>query len=303
MVQTLDPAGQCARTLTRQVTVGLLAVLLPSGGMARAEGACPATKAFDFPDPSLTGPVREGPTKTLIFTGKLRVNTDGAPNSYHPFGRKAGATNVLCNGLAVQLPGGARLSAKTDKSCSFITRYYEPTRDSGWKVQPGFKIDWYAIPTLPPKDGRYRPCIQQSGPYKGFFVSQTAISTGIGDVCDPAHWVNSETIPYITLPRASKDFAAYKAKLGDVALVHANLGSGPRWVAAVVADVGNTAELGEGSLALHRALGSKPGNMQGVTTVLFPGVRAPRPITAESLAALKPDLERRVGDLAACLPK
>lgn len=272
-----------------------------------ARATCPLSGTIPFPDPHLEGPIGRGPGSTLIFTGALRVNTDGSLRSYHPMGQAAPGSvkpiNSLCNAIAVRLADGTRLSAQTPpRSCSFITKYYVPTRDSGWAKQAGFTIDWYAIPQGRPVAGHYNPCIVQSGPFKGFFVSMTRLSAETGDECLPQHWVNSDRVPYITLPGTLMQI---RGTLGSLALVHARLGGKDQTVVAVVADKGNDKELGEGSIALHRALRGLPIDETapvhgyqietGVTTVLFPGTTMTKPITNERLQARRAELLQRLG--------
>ena len=68
------------------------------------------------------------------------------------------------------------------------------------------------MPTL------YRPCIQQSGRFAGFFVAQTARAADpTRDICDPAHWISSTEIPSITLPGGRLRMRGVTP--GDLALV------------------------------------------------------------------------------------
>ena len=103
--------------------------------------------------------------------------------------------------------------------------------------------------------------------------------------------VDAETVPYVVIPQAGPKAVRGEferltgAGVGDFGVVIAN----GRTVPVIVADTGPYAKLGEGSLALHHALGRRlcathdadghctvmvapmesiPG---GVTTVLFPG--------------------------------
>lgn len=282
-------------------TIGkLLAAIATAVAPVTAAGAvCGTGAGFSLPDHGQQRPVRrlDG---ALLFTSGMRVNTDGAANSYHPVGTSAGALNTICNGIAVTPRSGpfadVRISATRPSSlsgpqrCQRILDVFRESRDSGWRIGNA-DIDWFAIAMEgPPQGGRYRPCIQQSGPFQGFFVAQTSRAADPNKpVCDPAHWISSTGIAYITLPGSR--LAPHGVRVGDLALVHRRIGGVDRLVAAVAADTGNANELGEGSIALHHALGNPtvgrlPGNIGGgVTTFIFPGRRAPQPITAASLEA------------------
>ncbi|WP_176590731.1 glycoside hydrolase family 75 protein [Sphingobium sp. EM0848] len=254
--------------------------------------------------------VQMGPASSLVYTNKLRVNTDGSPRSYNQYGRDAPgavqAYNRLCNALSVKLKSGEILSAETQPNCHFITQYYQPTRDSGWKISPEYTIKWYAIEHEDPKDGRYRPCVQQSGPFKNFFISTTALPNVLNQKsCNVANWVDSDQIPYITLPPDGRFDQGGKA-MGSLALVRATIAGQRRTVVAIVADTGNSFELGEGSIALHRLLrGMTPDSFapyqsyeigSAVTTILFPELKAERPFTNEGLQAQREHLEALLGD-------
>jgi hypothetical protein len=246
------------------------------------------------------------------------VNTDGAANSYHPDGRPAGALNTLCNGIAVTPRAGRfagkRISATKPSSligserCQMILDAFRASKAQDYKIGDA-DIDWFAIAHDSPLDGHYRPCIQASGAFAGYFVAQTARPADPSKgVCDPAHWISSTAIPYITLP--GSNLSSRGVRPGDLALVHRRVGDIDHLLVAVAADTGNPGELGEGSVALHHALGNPdsgrlPDNIgDGVTTIIFPGRVAAFPITADSLEAQREGLLTAVGgeaQLLACL--
>ena len=100
------------------------------------------------------------------------------------------------------------------------------------------------------------PVIQgPKDPAPGFYVSGTALQDKRKAKTDPLRYVDSETVPYIAVPNLLLQAGL---TLGDVALVEYR---GRRQV-AVVADVGPAGKLGEGSIALAKALGipSSPRN-------------------------------------------
>jgi hypothetical protein len=271
--------------------------------------------------------LKDGPSRTraiqkfsgaIVFTSGLRVNTDGAANSYHPIGTSKGALNTICNGIAVTPSSGPwagqRVSGKVQTAgksasqikkesadrCQTILDIFRASYNAGYAIPSAGTIDWFAIAHLPPMDGKYRPCLQETGIFKGFFVAQTSRPADpIKDECDPAHWISSTEIPYITLP--GNRLAPHGVSPGDLALVHRRVEGKDRILVAVAADTGNPDELGEGSIALHLSLGNPaktrlPGNISdGVTTILFPGFKAKFPINASSLEVIREELITRMG--------
>lgn len=117
--------------------------------------------------------------------------------------------------------------------------------------------------------------------------------------------VDADAIPYVVIPEAGPPAVAgeftrlTRVKVGDFGIVIAN----GRVVPVIVGDTGPFAKLGEGSLALHRALGRQlcverdstgecsrvVDNMEsiggGVRTVLFPGT-ARRDLTPRNIASI-----------------
>ena len=287
------------------VAAVVLAVIAP----ALAQPPCGTSAGITLRDRGRDKPVHTVGS-ALVFTSGLRVNTDGAANSYHPLGRPQGALNTLCNGLAVTPRtgpfAGQRISALRPESipggerCGMILEVFRRSRAADYAILPDAEIHWFAIAMRPPEAGRYRPCIQQSGSFAGFFVAQTSRPADPArDVCDPARWISSTEIPYVTLPGDRLRGAGVAP--GDLALVHRRQGTVDHLVVAVAGDTGNRDELGEGSVALHRALGNEPrgtlpGNIaDGVTTFLFPKRRVAPPITAVRLEGEKDALVAATG--------
>jgi hypothetical protein len=113
--------------------------------------------------------------------------------------------------------------------------------------------------------------------------------------------VNADEIPYVVIPVAAPpgiDAREFRRRtgldFGDYGVVIAN----GRTIPVIVADGGPAYKIGEGSTALLQALASdgRPHTItSGVTFVLFPGSRDPRP-------SLSPDtLARRVSDSGTAL--
>lgn len=258
----------------------------------------------------------------LVFTSGLRVNTDGASNSYHPGGTAKGALNTICNGIAITPKtgphAGQKIVARTPTSisgkerCRLMRDAVARSEAQDFAPLADTKIDWFALAVEPngPREGR--PCIQKSGEHAGFFVAQTAFAADPAKtVCDPAHWVSATAIPYVTRP--GSQLTPHGVKKGDLALVHRRVAGQDRVIVALVADSGPGTEVGEGSVALHTALGSLPqsgkpipGTLSGgVTTIIFPGRRAKQPVNKASLEAERAGLLSAVGGEAAvtsCAP-
>lgn len=124
------------------------------------------------------------------------------------------------------------------------------------------------------QDGDGEPIIQESGQYKGYYVSSTWLTRedDFYPAGDPRHYVDSRTVPYIAIPRTVWEAAGVER--GDLAYVF-NLKNGKSSV-AIVADWGTEDTLGEGSIALAQALGfasSNPrtgGEDDGIAYVVFP---------------------------------
>ncbi len=130
-------------------------------------------------------------------------------------------------------------------------------------------------------DAAGRPIVQRRGdPAPGFFVSTTALEDASQPRTSPRRYVNSSTIPYIVLP--TRALEATGARLGDLASVWNRRTE--RLSHAIVADIGPASQIGEGSMALARALRIDPSPKHGgqstdVVYVVFPGSgnRRPRP--------------------------
>lgn len=122
-----------------------------------------------------------------------------------------------------------------------------------------------------------QPVIQKTGQYRGYYVSTTSLQQGnVSDERSPKRYIDATKISYIALPQ---DFAkTFDIHLGDLAVV-VNQANG-RSAYAIFADVGPRGRIGEGSVALAKALGipadprhdSVPDR---VTYLIFPGSGLP----------------------------
>src|SRR5215472_9787328 len=154
---------------------------------------------------------------------------------------------------------------------------------------------WVALVT----NEKGHPLLQKSGPYRGYYISTTSLQqANVSDLRNPKKYIDATKIPYIALP---SDFAKrFDINLGDLAVV-VNRANG-RSAYAIFADVGPRGRIGEGSIALARALGI-PANPRhdsapdGVTYLIFPG-SAPdskSDISARTVKSSAAQLYRRWG--------
>ena len=121
---------------------------------------------------------REGagpPVDLIAFRTSLRVNTDGAPNSYHPgdLRGQVRAINNICNGVSARDAAGNRLGCAATRDA--FTRF----RDAGWVEPAGVTIRWQNVIAQRIVGGRAVPCIFDSGPHAGYFGSLTTLKNGL----------------------------------------------------------------------------------------------------------------------------
>jgi hypothetical protein len=166
----------------------------------------------------------------------MAINADGAPNAYHP----------------------------ANTGTDHIRNAGQPPK--GQPNAPHSKWKWWGIVA---KNGV--PVVQKTGPWKGYYVSTTALAYSGQLEEDPARYVDSNAVPFIVVPNIEKG----RAMLGDYAYVvnRANGKASP----AIIADLGPTDKIGEGSIELARRLGIKENPRNGGTSkkdifyLVFPG--------------------------------
>src|ERR1017187_5438581 len=105
---------------------------------------------------------------------------------------------------------------------------------------------WAGIVT----DANGKPVVQQTGPFKGYYVSTTSLQAAGGDHSSPSTYVDATQIPYIALP--PEFVRQFGIVLGDLAVVM-NTATG-KSAFAIYADVGPHGKIGEGSAALANGL-------------------------------------------------
>lgn len=233
--------------------------------------------------------------KAIFFASDLDVNTDGAARSYHPDdprGRSL-ALNNMGNAITRIFDAQGRDITCSPRRGACFTRFmttFEAARDAGYNPagHPRFETDgiipWRRDASL----GRDVPCTIASGPFTGYFVSQTALlADRNADICDQGRYLDALSINAIVLPRAA-DWRSQGVVTdhGDLAAV---TDSETGQVAfALIGDTGPRSAIGEGSVALAAALGGQPvpadatfEDMKAlkrprVATVIFPTRDVPR---------------------------
>jgi hypothetical protein len=261
---------------TKRYTI-LLAFLL-FAGVARVEAQedkidqeqIASFKHVDITDPiSLYSIVKEE-ARALTFVSQMMVNTDGAPDAYHP--DDDGITH-LCNGLSIEIDGNCQWKAACMED-------YRKAKEEGFKGPT--KLCFFAMVT----DREGVPLLQgENDPRPGYFISKTAFTQpGISSE-KPQAYLDSHEIPYIVIPVNWNRGQGFEGiKLGDFAVV---LRKSNRKISyTIVGDLGPNNKLGESSLNVHHALGNDPFMMRygkrramrgvgpdDVVYMIFPGSR------------------------------
>ncbi|MBI4519151.1 MAG: hypothetical protein HY699_25450 [Deltaproteobacteria bacterium] len=182
---------------------------------------------------------RDVSTDAIAFASQMQVNTDGAPDSYHP--DDIGITHI-CNGVSV----GPNCTWKAECMPEFRVAKAEGFRGPQ-------KICFFAMANG--ADGV--PIIQgDTDPKPGYFVSTTALRQPNEDPRSPQAQLDSNTVPFAVIPRGWQSTGRLGPKLGDFGVAHRR--SNGKLAYFVVGDVGPRNKLGEGSVALHQALGNDP---------------------------------------------
>lgn len=190
--------------------------------------------------------------KIIFFKTSLRVNTDGAPNSYHPrdLTGSVRAINNICNGVSVNKNG-------VTLGCASARQVFAQFRDNNFRVPAGHRINWQnVIAATTDASGRKVPCVFQSGEFAGYFGSLTSLKNGLdGEAageCGQLNQLDQRIIPAFVLPGGQNVVKSFGAGVGDL-LVAFN----PRnnvVSAAIVGDTGPAKKLGEGSVGLNMTL-------------------------------------------------
>ncbi len=197
-----------------------------------------------------------GENKIILFQTDLRVNTDGSPNSYHPYdlrGREK-AINNICNAIVVKKGNsGENLCFSNFAEAIGV---FEKFRDSDFQIIPdGYKITWENVLATDESNGRRTPCILKSGTYAGYFGSLTSLKNGIlqdkGE-CESNDQINSLEVPALVLVGGKNVVKDFGARVGDLVVAYnpaKNL-----FTSAIIGDTGPKDNLGEGSVRLNMKL-------------------------------------------------
>jgi hypothetical protein len=213
---------------------------------------------------------RQAP-KAVLFLSQMQVDTDGAPDAYHP--DNIGTTHI-CNALSVA-PAGQSCGKSIWKADCLAD--YSKARSQHFDGDP--RICFFAVVT-----NHGKPLVQSGeDPKPGYFISTTALKNPGWNVNSARAQLDSNQVLYIVLPGKSAHIFGGSG-LGDLAAVYRR--SKDRIEFAVVGDIGPRNKLGEGSIALHESLGNDPFTSnngrrratrgipgQDVVYLLFPGSR------------------------------
>lgn len=179
---------------------------------------------------------------------------------------KVGDVPVYWNGKKIWYLAGITIDADGSP------RAYHPTNKGiDYLSSAGHPGNWWGIAT----DAKGNPYIQKStDPYPGYYISTTSYFNSEFPPNDPRRYLDAEKVPFVVLPSHIKNMVAPKF-LGCHCLV-TNKSNG-KSCHAVLADLGPKNHIGEGSIALARALdiasSPKTGgtNKQIIFYEIFPG--------------------------------
>jgi len=175
----------------------------------------------------------------LGFVSEMAVDTDGAPDSYHP--EDLGITH-LCNGLNVGPSCEWKAECMPDYRKAKAEGFQGPTR-----------ICFFAMAT----DAHGIPLIQgENDPKPGYFVSTTALKQPEAPDDTPHAQLDANEIPFVVIPTIWQSRGFHGVKLGDFVVAYRK--SNSKLSFAIVGDLGPKNQIGEGSVALHKALGNDP---------------------------------------------
>jgi len=147
--------------------------------------------------------------------------------------------------------------------------------------------DWWALTTDTGKPSGH-PVLQRKGdPAPGYYVSTTSLfDPTISSEKNPHRFVDSMSIPYLVLPPEGFKHA----RLGDFATV-VNLRNGKMSGAIVADESARELPMGEGSIALAKALGidadpRNGGTEKGVAYIVYSGSGNGKPRKLEEISSI-----------------
>jgi hypothetical protein len=154
----------------------------------------------------------------VLFKSSLRVNTDGAPNSYHPDDLKGStkAINNIANGVSVTKDGKGVGYAET-------INIFGQFRANNWTIPAGYKITWGNVLAARVEGGRRIPCIFKSGDYNGYFGSLTALKNGLSSAddgkCEVRNQLDERFVPALVIAGGRNPLKNFKVVIGDLLVV------------------------------------------------------------------------------------
>lgn len=180
---------------------------------------------------------------------------------------KIGGSPVMWDGQTILFSAGMTIDADGSP------RAYHPDDKPGldYLANAGHPGNWWGIVT----DGRGNPIMQDANdPAPGFCISSTAYYNAGFRTDDPRRYLDSEKVRFVVIPGPVRKMIA-PVFLGCKVEVEYR----GKTVLAVCGDIGPSTHLGEGSIALARALkipsnARRGGVAHGVTYTFFPGVPA-----------------------------
>lgn len=229
---------------------------------APAAAQCDMALLKSHVDPARTRIYHAGSGEAaLYFRTDLDVNTDGASRSYHPDdprGRTLALNNMGNAMTGIWDAQGRRIDCAPRRGACF-TRWIETfvaARDARYNPagHPRFAsrhiIPWQRDSRL----GWSVPCTIASGPYRGYFVSQTAFIVDPARAeCDQSRYLDSLAFNAAVLPGAAVWMSqGRRARVGDLVVVHWPARGRTRY--AIIGDSGPQAAIGEGTIALAASL-------------------------------------------------
>lgn len=227
---------------------------------------------------------------------RLRINTDGAENSYHrdrinADDRSVGAVNIICNAGVRIYPHSVwnlwgvlgrpeAVKCYTSIGISVEPRYielYKAIRDNDWRPAQGHRIqfNWNILAKSEPQTSWLwrlfaweRPCVNA----EGFFVSKTRLTHYVPrEACDQRAYFDSNEGRAVVLPQHwFADWRSQQAERwasflpGDVVVGYrpAERGHPEAWVFGIVGDAGPLSKFGEATLAFNWQLMRKTGSIR-----------------------------------------
>ncbi len=203
--------------------------------------------------------------KSLYYATDMAVNTDGTTRSYHPqdpWATKGLAFNNMGNAITnIYDEKGKLANCGERKGACYkkIINTFEKARDSGYnpvgypRVETDQIIPWKYDNAL----RRMVPCTILSGPFKGYFVSQTSIHVDTSrPECDQNRYLDSREFKAVVLPK-NVDWRSGGIRTDDGDIVVVRDAESGRIAYAINGDRGPAKAIGEGTIALTSYLSGK----------------------------------------------